>query len=454
MGSKILYYSTNRNLKDPIKGFKKSVSFKEALFMGMAPDKGLFMPTKIPKLSKKEILALKGKPYHAVAYEVLRKFLRYDIEDGDLKEITKDAYHFKIPMEIIDDLTLIARLDQGPTASFKDFAAQLMARLMCHLKPKNKEITILVATSGDTGSAIGEAYRGLKSINVRILYPKGEVSSIQKQHMDTIGENVQAIAIGGKFDDCQKLVKEAFADSDLKILNLTSANSINIGRILPQIVYYFYAYANIADKFEPVVFSVPSGNFGNSLGCEFARRMGLPVKKIIIATNENDEFPKFLRTGLYKRIEPSRICISNAMNVGNPSNLARYFELYGGTIDKDGIVHKKPNIKEMAKNLYSVPISDKKTAKTIKETYKKYGIIVEPHGAVGIAALKEYRKIGKKTLAICIETADPAKFPEIIKKELKINPKIPDSLKLMYARKGCPIYMPNSYHDFKNYLLK
>ena len=202
MGSQIRYYSTNRNLKTPIEGFKKNVSFREALFMGMAPDKGLFMPTKIPKLSKNEILALKGKPYSAVAYEVLRKFLRYDIEDTDLKEMTKDAYHFNIPMEKIDDLTWIVRLDQGPTASFKDFPAQLMARLMCTLKPKNKKITILVATSGDTGSAIGEAYRGLKGINVCILYPKGEVSSIQKQHMDTIGKNVQAIAIDGKFDDC------------------------------------------------------------------------------------------------------------------------------------------------------------------------------------------------------------------------------------------------------------
>ena len=240
----------------------------------------------------------------------------------------------------------------------------------------------------------------------------------------------------------------------MKQLNLTSANSINIGRILPQIVYYFYAYSHIADKLEPVVFSVPSGNFGNSLGCEFARRMGLPVKKIIIATNENDEFPKFLRTGTYKKVYPSKICLSNAMNVGNPSNLARYFELYGGTIDKDGIVHKKPNIKGMAKNLYSAPISDNKTAKTIKETYKKYNLIVEPHGAVGIAALKEYSKIDKKTWAICIETADPAKFPEIIKKELKINPELPDSMEEIYKRKGCPIYMPNSYNDFKNYLLK
>lgn len=451
---KILYYSTNRSLKtSTIKGFNKKVTFKEALFMGMAPDKGLFMPTKIPKLSKNEILALKGKPYSEAAYMILRKFLHYEIKDSELKKITKQAYNFSIPIERIDDAAFLARLDQGPTASFKDFAAQLMARLMHRLKPKNKKITILVATSGDTGSAMGEAYRGLEGIKVYILYPKKEVSSIQKKHMDTIGKNVKSIAIDGKFDDCQRLVKEAFADPDLKKLNLTSANSINIGRILPQIAYYFYAYANIADKLMPAAFSIPSGNLGNSLGCEIARRMGLPVKKIIIATNENDEFPRFLRNGIYKKVEPSRACLSNAMNVGNPSNLARYFELYKGIVDKEGIVHKKPNLREMRKYLYSAAISDAETAKTIKDTYKRHGLIVEPHGAVGIAALEKYRKIDGKTLAICIETAHPAKFPEIIKKELKISPKMPAAMKRIYHRKGRAECLSGSYASFKKYLL-
>jgi threonine synthase len=451
MKNKILYYSTNRNLKtDSISGFKKKVAFEEALFMGMAPDKGLFMPSKLPKLSKKEILALKGKSYAQAAYRILRKFLHYDISDNELKKIINDAYKFSIPIDKLNDTAFIARLDQGPTASFKDFAAQLMARLMQKLKPENKKITILVATSGDTGSAIGEAYRSLKGIRVYILYPKNEVSSIQKKHMDTIGKNVQAIAVDGKFDDCQRLVKEAFSDNNFKKLNLTSANSINIGRILPQIVYYFYIYANVADKFQSVVFSIPSGNFGNSLGCELARRMGLPVKKIIIATNENDEFPKFLRTSVYKKIEPSKVCLSNAMNVGNPSNLARYFELYDGTIDKEGFIHKKPNLKEMRKYLYSAAISDEETVKTIKDIYKKYKLIIEPHGAVGIAALEKYNK---KILSICIETANAAKFPEIIKKELKINPKMPNSMKVMYKRKGKPHNLSKHYADLKKYLL-
>ncbi len=453
--NRILYHSTNRNLKtSAIKGFSEKVTFKEALFMGMASDNGLFIPANIPRLSKEEILSLKGKPYHTVAYEIIKKFLQDEIRNEDLGAITKEAYNFDVPIEKLDDFTWLVWLSKGPTASFKDFAAQLMARLMYKLKPQNKKITILVATSGDTGSAIGEAYRGLEGIKVYILYPKDEVSSIQKKHMDTIGKNVQAIAVDGKFDDCQRLVKEAFADPDLKKLNLTSANSINIGRILPQIAYYFYAYVNIADKFEPVIFTIPSGNFGNSLGCEIARRMGLPVKKIVIATNENDEFPRFLESGSYKKIMPSKMCMSNSMNVGNPSNLARYFELYDGTVDKEGIVHKYPNLEEMRQYLYSVAISDEETIKTIKGIYKKHGLIIEPHGAVGIAALEKYRETNKEVLSICIETADPAKFPEIIEKELKTTPRIPEALRKSNERRGEPDHLPKDYGGLKKYLIK
>ncbi len=455
MKDRILYHSTNRHLNtDKITGFRKKVTFKQALFMGQAPDKGLFMPTRIPRLSKKDILELKEKPYHEVAYEILRRFLSHDIKDKELKAITKDAYNFDLPIEKLDQYTYIVRLDKGPTASFKDFAARLMARLMHEIKPKDKNITVLVATSGDTGSAMGEAYRGLKGIDVYILYPQSEVSPIQKKQLDSIGKNVRTIAIDGKFDDCQKLVKEALADSSLKKLNLTSANSINIGRILPQIVYYFYSYVNIVDEIQPVVLSIPSGNFGNSLACEVARRMGLPVKRIILATNENDEFPKLLKSGIYRKVEPSRKCLSNSMNVGNPSNLARYFDLYNGILDKDGIVHKKPNLKEMKKHLYSTAISDEETVKTISRIYKRYKIIVEPHGAVGIAALIKYFKENKKRLSICIETANPAKFPEIIKQKLNISPEIPESLMKIIKRKGKPDYLPNDYGIFKEYLLK
>ena len=453
MRHRILYHSTNRDIASKTNA-KKSFTFKQALFMGLAPDNGLLMPSEIPRLSKKFIMGFKGRPYHEVAYHILENFLSTEIKDKELKEIVKSSYNFGIPVEKLDDATWIVRLDQGPTASFKDFAAILMARLMQKLKPKNKKITILVATSGDTGSAIGEAFRGLKGIKVYILYPKNEVSSIQKRHMDTIGKNVTTISIEGKFDDCQKMVKRAFADPDLKRLNLTSGNSISIGRILPQIVYYFYAYANVVDNFKPVVFSIPSGNFGNSLGCEFARRMGLPVKKIIIATNENDEFPKFLKTGVYKKVEPAKNCISNAMNIGNPNNLIRYFNLYHGMIDKNGIVRKKPNLEEMKKHIFSVAVSDKETIKTINWAYLKYDTIIEPHGAVGIAALQKYRKFDKKTLAMCIETAHPAKFPETIKKELKVWPVMPKSIRIIYKRKGKPYNLSKDYSSLKRFLLR
>jgi len=454
MENKVLYHSTNRQLNtDEINGFKEKVTFREALFIGQAPDKGLFLPTIIPILSKKEIFQLKDKPYHEVAYEILKRFLSHEIKDEELKSITEDAYTLDIPIEKLDRYIYIVRLDQGPTGSFKDFAARIMARLMHKIKPENKNITILVATSGDTGSAIGEAYKGLEGIKVYILYPESEVSSIQKKQLDSIGENVQSISVKGKFDDCQNIVKEAFTDPELRRFNLTSANSINIGRILPQIVYYFFSYINTVSKIQPVVFSIPSGNFGNSVGCEIARRMGLPVDRIIIATNENDEFPRFLKSGIYQKIEPSRKCLSNAMNVGNPSNLSRYFDLYNGIMDKDGIVYKKTDIKEMNKRLYSVAISDEETVKTIKQIYEKYGIIVEPHGAVGIVALMNYFQENRRMISLCIETAHPAKFPEVIKQELNISPKFPDSLKEMNKKSGAPDYLPNDYSSFKEYLL-
>ena len=444
---KILYYSTNRKLKN---GFKKNVTFREALFMGQAPDKGLFMPSRIPKFSKSEIKNLRGKPYSEVAYQILKKFLASDISNRDLQKITRESYNFDVPVEKFGRQAYIIQLDKGPTASFKDFAARMTARLMQKLKPKNRKITVLVATSGDTGSAVGEAFRGLAGIRVYILYPRDEVSKVQKKQLDLIGKNVQAIAVDGKFDDCQSLVKEAFSDPKLKSLNLSSANSINISRVLPQIVYYFYAYASVAENFEPVVFSVPSGNFGNALGCEIARRMGLPVKKLVIATNENDEFPVFLKTGIYKKICPSRACLSSAMNVGNPSNLARFFDLYSGILDSEGIVRRMPLIEDMRKNIFSVAITNDETAGTIKEVYEKYDVIIDPHCAVGIAALGKY---GRNDLAVCIETADPAKFPELIKMILGISPKMPKSLSKIMKRNGKAHNMPNDYGKLREYLM-
>lgn len=453
---RIYYYSTNRNLEgvNGIDPFKETVSFKEALLHGQAPDEGLFMPDLIPRLSIRDIMALRGKPYTEAAMLVAKAFLEDEVPESILKKIVTDSYNYSIPLENVVDRKYIMRLDQGPTASFKDFAARMMARLMSHLREEKTRLNVLVATSGDTGSAVGEAFKGVEGINVYILYPVGEVSVTQKKQLDTIGGNVQAISVTGKFDDCQNLVKQAFSDPSLADLNLTSANSINFGRILPQIMYYVYTYAQLALEDEEIIFSVPSGNFGNALGCEYARRMGLPVKKLVMPTNENDEFPRFLATGIYEKISPSKACLSSAMNVGHPSNLARFFDLYGGTVDRGGIVHKYPDIKEMRAYIYSVSISDEETKKTIKRVYDKYGVLLEPHGAVGWRGLEIYlEETGDFPLCVSLETAHPAKFPIEIKELLNITPDVPPSMKDIEMRTGKPDELSTDYKEFKSYLI-
>jgi len=302
---KIRYYSTNRNL-DGVEGivpFKGAVTFGEALLQGQAPDEGLFMPDSIPFLLPDEVMSLKGVPYTECAMLVAEAFLGEEVPVEVLRRIVEASYDFPVPLEQVIDRKYLMRLDRGPTASFKDFAARMMARLMSYFRGEGKKLNVLVATSGDTGSAVGEAFKGVPGIGVCILYPRNEVSGMQKKQLDTIGENVRALSIDGKFDDCQNLVKQAFADPSLARLNLTSANSINFGRILPQMIYYVYAYAQLAwHGDEEIVFSVPSGNFGNALGCEYARRMGIPVRKLLMPVNENDEFPRFLESGVYEKV--------------------------------------------------------------------------------------------------------------------------------------------------------
>lgn len=455
METKIRYYSTNRNLEcvEGIIPFKGSVSFQEALLRGQAPDEGLFMPDYIPRLSIDDVLALKNRPYPEIALLVAKLFLDDEISHDALEKIVYDSYNFDVPLETVADGKYVMRLDQGPTASFKDFAARMMARLMSHFRGRGRRLNVLVATSGDTGSAVGEAFKGVDGIDVNILYPRAEVSGRQKKQLDTIGDNVRALSIDGKFDDCQDLVKQAFSDPSLEYLNFTSANSINFGRILPQIVYYIYAYARLCGKGDEIVISVPSGNFGNALGCEYARRMGLPIKKLVMPTNENDEFPRYLTTGVYGKVSPSRACLSNAMNVGHPSNLARFFDIYGGTVDRMGNVHKYPDIDTMRKNIFSVSISDDVTKECIKQTYETYGVILEPHGAVGWRGLEIFlEKNGDYSPCVSLETAHPAKFPDEIIELLGITPELPDSMKDIDKREGEPTDLPVAYGTFKEYL--
>ena len=449
-----MFYSTNLNAD--------LVSFSKALLKGQAPDKGLYMPMSIPIIPLEEIYAYADKPYYQIAFEVTHRFLAGEIPDDDLMTIVKDAYDYEVPLEHVTDRKYVMRLDQGPTASFKDFAARMMGRLMqYYLKQENRKLLILTATSGDTGSAVANAFYDLDNIDVVVLYPDGEVTARQRKQMTTLGKNVKVLALDAKFDDCQALVKEAFSDPDLKHLPLSSANSINIGRLVPQIVYYFYAYARLHDRDhdEKVIFSIPSGNFGDMMGGVLAMKMGLPVKKFVIATNENDEFPNYLNSGAYNKIVPSHNCISSAMNVGHPSNLARLVALYGGMMDEKGIIHTAANMEEMRNEIWSTSISDDQTRQTIAEAYEQYGLLLEPHGAVGWAGLMEYLNSipeidSNNQLCISLETAHPAKFPEEIEKILQIEPELPPSLEGIDNLPEHVSDLENDYAAFKDYLLK
>ena len=430
------------------------VSFQEALITGLAPDRGLYMPESLPTFSKEEINSFRDVSYPEIAYRVLGKVLEGEVDEESLKAITYDAYNYDVPLEKIDEQTYIMRLDRGPTASFKDFAARMMARLMqYYLNKENKSLTILTATSGDTGSAVAHAFYGLYNIKVIVLFPRDEVSDRQRKQMTTLNDNITAISINGKFDDCQAMVKQAFADEELKHLNLSSANSINIGRLVPQSIYYIYAYARLRNYPEDIIFSIPSGNFGNMMGCVLAKTMGVPVKKIIASVNENDEFPRFLSTRNYSKIVPSKNCLSNAMNVGHPSNLARLITIYGGDMDEKGNINTYPDMEKLRNDIYSGSVTDRETKATIRKIYDNYGILIEPHGAVGIKGLLDYRsETGDNTLAVTLETADPAKFPEHVRNETGVEPELPQSLKESEGRVEHMNHLGTEYAKFKEYL--
>jgi threonine synthase len=422
----ILFYSTNRSAP--------RTDLRGALLQGQAADKGLFMPAGVPPMSVEELASLTHRPYAEVAWFVLRRFTAGTFDDEQLRALCEDAYDYEVPLERVEGRLWLMRLDRGPTASFKDFAARMMARWMgAFMQDIRGELVILTATSGDTGSAVAHAYHGVDRVQSVVLFPVAEVSARQRRQMTTLGGNVTTFGVDGKFDDCQAMVKQAFADPALGGIRLSSANSINIGRLLPQAVYYVYAYVRLADvrAREPIVFSVPSGNFGDMMGGVLARRMGLPVSRSVIATNANDEVPRFLATGRYQKIVPSRVCISNAMNVGHPSNLARLVDAYGGWMDETGTVREMPDMDRLRRDFHAVSISDDQTRATIREAWQEHSALLEPHGAVGWAGLRHF--LGQPgapadPLAISIETAHPAKFPEEIRSLLGTDPVLPPSL--------------------------
>nr|MDO8118872.1 threonine synthase [Candidatus Sigynarchaeota archaeon] len=439
-----------------------NVDFKTALLAGLAPDKGLYTADSYPTVSRDQLIGFADLTYPELGFKWLSRLIGDQVPGAVLRRVCADAYNFPVPAMNVHDNVHVLHLDKGPTASFKDFAARTMARLMQHYTSiEGKELLILTATSGDTGGAVASAFYGVKNINVVVLFPEKEVSERQRRQMTTLGGNVAAVAIDGKFDDCQALVKQAFADPAMAHLHLSSANSINVGRLLPQSVYYVWAYLRVmADRvasgvLEPVNISVPSGNFGNLMGGLIAKQMGLPVDKFIAAVNENDEVPAFLETSTYKKIVPSRSCLSNAMNVGHPSNFARIIDLYGGVMDHDGMISKQPDMARLQRDIFACSVSDSLTKKIIRDVYKNHGYMLEAHGAVGYGGLARYLDTSKSRFTnITIETADPAKFPELIQEVLGIDPPLPRSLADMQNKEESFTRLERDYDGFKAFLLR
>lgn len=446
--SQLLFRSTN--------GQSPAVNLREAFLAGQAPDRGLYLPESFPQLSPEEIAEFAELPYREVAFRVLRKFTAGVIPDSALAAMCNKAYDFGVPLEVIQRGVYLMRLDQGPTASFKDFAAQMMAQMFGRfLQEDGQQVTILTATSGDTGSAVAHAFHRVPGVRVIVLFPEAEISVSQRKLMTTLKDNIRTVAITGKFDDCQAMVKRAFTDPALEHIHLSSANSINIGRLLPQSVYYFYAASRLARPGEPMVFSIPSGNFGDMMGCVVARNMGLPVRKIIASVNDNDAFPRYLASGVYEKISPSRNSVSNAMNVGHPSNLARLVAVYGGHMDETGKIHRQPDLATMRRDIFSTSITDDRTRTSLRDFWNKYQILLEPHGVVAWQGFLDWcasEAIGS-TPAVIVETANPAKFPEEVEKVVGWAPDVPAAMTTGLQLPEDYDRMDADYDAFRRYLL-
>ncbi len=440
------YYSTN----DPA----ECVDFKTALLTGMASKYGLYMIARndVPVLSAERIIAMKGMSYAAIAYEVLEPFLGREIPGAKLKSLLDDAYDAKkIPtiVQHITGKTYIMWLTRGPTYSFKDYAARFFGRMLNYfLGARGLLRTVIVATSGDTGGAVADALLGLDNIDNIVFYPKGSISEGQRRQMTTLGQNVHAFEVNGDFDICQALAKSILGDRSFagEVFGdpgrFTSANSISVGRLLPQAVYPFYAYSQIASE-APFIASIPSGNFGNMMGTVIARQMGLPVERIICGVNENREFPDFLCSGSYL-VRPSVKSPSSAMIVSHPSNLARLIDFYGGhmfderdastgNVTKPGIIDRMPDMEAMRRDIISMGITNAGHFETMKAVYERYGIFLDPHGAVGWAALEQYLGGKHDRPAVVYETADPGKFPEDVRQAIGVTPELPPGMKKQAA---------------------
>lgn len=430
----MLYYSTNHTTP--------KVNFKEATIKGQAPDKGLYFPENIPALPKDIISNINKYSKEEIAYTVIEPYIGNIIPKNELERIVSETINFEFPLVKIKENIFSLELFHGPTLAFKDVGARFMSRCLGYfVKDEKKEITVLVATSGDTGGAVANGFYDVEGIKVVILYPSGKVSSVQELQLTTLGKNITALEVDGTFDDCQQLVKHAFADEELnKKLFLTSANSINVARWLPQQFYYFFGYQQWHDKANPPVISVPSGNFGNICAGLLAHRSGLPVKHFIAACNANDVVYDYLQTGKYSS-KRSVSTLSNAMDVGNPSNFVRILELF------DREFNSLKNV------MTSYSISDEETISTLREVYLNTNYLLDPHGAVGYSGLEKYLEQNPGMQGILLETAHPVKFYDVVEPIIQQPVPVPGAIKDLLQKKKHSIKIEADYEVFTGYLL-
>lgn len=430
------YFSTNNQ--------EVTATLKEAVIRGLAPDRGLYMPQEIRPLEREFFDKIETLTFQEIAFQVAKRFFGDDIAADDLREIVFDTLSFDCPIEKVEPNIYALELFHGPTLAFKDVGARFMARLLRHFLKQDSRtdvVNVLVATSGDTGSAVANGFLGVGGIRVFVLYPKGKVSPTQESQFATLGRNITAVEVDGVFDDCQRLVKTAFLDRQLQqAMYLTSANSINVARFLPQAFYYFNAYARLKreDRAGNVVVSVPSGNFGNITAGLFAQQMGLPIKRFIAANNRNDVFFEYLRTGEYHP-KPSVQTVANAMDVGDPSNFARILSLFHSS-------HK-----EITEHISGFTYGDEKIMDTMRKCLSENNYLLDPHGACGYQALKDGLRQGET--GVFLETAHPAKFSSVVKRATGSEAQVPERLAAFMKREKKNVPIGNSFAEFKALLL-
>ena len=428
------YYSLNH--KAP------NTTFKDAVIKGLAPDRGLYFPESITPLPKSFFDNIDNLSYSEIAFQSIKQFVSPEIPEDVLKTIVEETLSFDFPVVQLNDHISTLELFHGPTMAFKDVGARFMARCLGYFNQKNtNEVTVLVATSGDTGGAVANGFLGVKGVNVVILYPSGKVSDIQEKQLTTLGQNIRALEVDGVFDDCQDMVKRAFLDEELTSkMQLTSANSINVARWLPQLFYFMFAYKQLHKTHKEIVFSIPSGNFGNVCAGMMAQQLGLPIKHYIASNNKNNVVTNYLKTEEYKP-KASVQTISNAMDVGNPSNFIRIQEIYKNSFD---------NLK---KNLSSFSFSDAETKEAMLEVYNNYNYVADPHGAVGYLGCKAYLKDNPNTHTVFLETAHPTKFLDVVEAVIPEKQDLPEQIEAVMGKTKVATKI-SSYGDLKSFLLK